>query len=538
MANSKKIMASLAVAVSTLSAVTFLGYSFSQVLMDKATTSITENKQIGWTREDEDKNQDRYLKNALEKDAQEKANSDSVLFYKISTNGVITRFSVVAHIMRVLEINPEKEIRLYAVQALNIDTEFFNNKDKFPNFKFKYFEKSDFESMFDSFAKYDFNIKFLEEVYEEFGNDKKIDGYFDDYSFFAKMLLYVRGLNSPRDRLEMWNQFSLLSKLESTSFLSDGTQSIEFFYEDIKKAFLLSDNLYDSEKMNYTNAKLMKARVKNDEITKEEFIKGNNALLYLTSLITYDKEDSKKSKYFLPTTDFIGEMNRPSSKLYNDGANDVFSPYNAQNLDVVGMIKKLDQEAIKSVLKIDPSYDPEIYIKAMDNHDNYVYAGRLLSTPEIARADVKTLMAIKQFAIKTTPDVTQHDKIVVWFKGHPRDNDILEKLRNELRNITNGQDDGSWINVLNHKVPFEFYSVSNVFASNPETNKKVFIFTAYSTLVMTNYAEEPRAEIAKIIINNASMFSFDKIVRIYGRDSKIFPEDKMTTLKDFEDLYS
>ncbi|MGL5617862.1 MAG: hypothetical protein ACRCWU_02255 [Metamycoplasmataceae bacterium] len=538
MANSKKIMASLAVLVSTLSAITFIGYSFSQVLMDKATTSITKYKQIDWTREDEGKSQDRYIKNALEKDAQEKAKSDSVLFYKISTNGVITRFSVVAHIMRILELNPKKEIRVYAVDSLNLDTEFFDNKDKFPNFKFRYFDKSYLESSINNFVKYNYNIQFLEEIYEEFGKDKIIDGYFDDYSFFTKILLYVNGLNSPRDRLEIWNQFSLLSKLESISFISDGTLSVEFFFENVKKAFLLSNNLYDNETLNYSNAKSMREKMKNDEVTKEEFLKGNNALLYLTSLITWDREVSKTSKYFLPTTDFIGEVNRLGGGLYKNGVNDVFSPFNAQNLDVVGMIKNLDQDAIKSVLKIDAEYNPEIYIKAMENHDNYVYAGTLLSTPEIAKSAINTLIAIREFAIKTTPDTAQHDKIIVWFKGHPRDKDILEKLRTSILLVTNGQDDGSWINVLNHKVPFEFYSISNVFASNPTTNKKVFIFTTYSTLVMTNYAEEPRAEIAKIIIDNTSIFPIERIISIYGRNSKIFPEDKMTTLKDFEELYS
>ncbi|MGL5205046.1 MAG: hypothetical protein ACRC63_02235, partial [Metamycoplasmataceae bacterium] len=443
MINSKKIMASLAVALSTASAITFIGYSFSQVLMDKAITSITNNKEIGWTREIEERSKDRYIKDALEKDALEKAHTDSVLFYKISTNGVITRFSVVAHIMKILELNPEKEIRIYAIDSLNLDADFFNDEEKFPNVKFKYFDKSFLESSIDNFAEYNYNIQFLEEVYEEFGMNKKIDGYFDDYSFFTKILLYVNGLNSPKDRLEIYNQFSLLSKLESTNFISDGTKSVEFFFDDVKKAFLLSDNLYDINKNNYTNAQLMRQRVKNDEISKEEFIKGNNALLYLTSLITYDF-DSENSKYFLPTTDFIAEVNRTGGGNYKNGLNDVFSPFNSQNLDVVGMIKKLDQAAVRSVLKIDEEYDPEIYIQEMNNHDNYVYAGTLLSTPEITRSAVNTLIAIKEYAIKTTPDVTQHDKIIVWFKGHPRDENILEKLRTAMLNVTNGQDDGSW----------------------------------------------------------------------------------------------
>ncbi|MGL5205518.1 MAG: hypothetical protein ACRC7B_01225, partial [Metamycoplasmataceae bacterium] len=84
MAKNKKIMATLAVTLSTISAVSFVAYSFSQVLIDKTLTSITDNIEIGWTREDEKNHENRYLKNALEKDAQEKANTDTVLFYKIS----------------------------------------------------------------------------------------------------------------------------------------------------------------------------------------------------------------------------------------------------------------------------------------------------------------------------------------------------------------------------------------------------------------------------------------------------------------------
>ncbi|MGL5591045.1 MAG: hypothetical protein ACRDCH_03185 [Metamycoplasmataceae bacterium] len=538
MEKNKKLMATLAVTLSTISAVTFVGYSFSQVLIDKASTSITDNIEIGWTRDDEKNNENRYLKNALEQDAQEKAMTDTVLFYKISTIGVITRFSVVAHIMRILELNPNKIIRIYVVDSINLDPEYFNNKDKFPNVQFKYFEKTDLESSIDNFAKYNYNIQFLEEVYEEFGPNQKIDGYFDDYSFAQKIILYVNGLNTPINRLKIYNEFSLLSKLESMSFISDGTWSVEFFKQQLKQAFLLADNLYDSETQTYANAMLMKDRMKNDDITKEEFLQGNNALLYLTSLITFDREKVNSSKYFLPTTDFIGEMNRLGSKNYKHGADDIFSPYNAQNLDVMSMIKKLDQEAIRQILKIDQGFDPEIYIAEMNNHNNYVYAGSLMANLENAISNGKTLLAIKKYAIATTPEVSEQEKIVVWFKGHPRDNDILQKLVDAVKRITNGTDDGSWIRVLDHKVPFEFYSVANVFVSDPEANKKVFLFTTYSTLVLTNYAEEPRAEIAKIIVDNSSLYSYQTIVDIYGENSKIFPEDKLTTLKDFEESYS
>ncbi|MGL5205452.1 MAG: hypothetical protein ACRC7B_00865, partial [Metamycoplasmataceae bacterium] len=456
----------------------------------------------------------------------------------ISTTGVITRFSVVAHIMRVLELNPNKIIRIYAVDNINLNPDYFNNKDRFPNVQFKYFEKSDLESSVDTFTKYNYNIQFLEEVYEEFGQNQKIDGYFDDYSFVQKILLYINGLNIPVNRLKIYDEFSLLSKLESMSFLSDGTLSVEYYQQQLKQAFLLADNLYDSETQTYANAMLMKQRMKNDDITKEEFLKGNNALLYLTSLITFDIENVNSSKYFLPTTDFIGELNRFGSENYKHGTEDVFSPYNGLNLDIMSMIKGLNQKDIRGILKIDEGFDPQIYISEMNNHNNYVYAGALMDNLDNAISNARTLLAIKRYAISTTPEITEQEKIFVWFKGHPRDNDILEKLVSAVKRVTNGADDGSWVRVLDHKVPFEFYSVANVFVSDPDTNKKVFLFTTYSTLILTNYAEEPRAEIAKILVDNATIYSYQGIVNLYGADSKIFPGDKLTTLKDFEESFS
>ncbi|MGL6125310.1 MAG: hypothetical protein ACRC1F_02340 [Metamycoplasmataceae bacterium] len=540
---SKKMINSLAIAISTISATALLGYSFSQILVDRVETSITKNNEIGWTREDEELNVSRYLRNALEQDAVEKAQTDSVLFYKISTNGVITRFSVVAHIMKVLELNPNKEIRVFAIDALNLDETFFNQKDKFPNVKFKYFDQSFLESSVDTFAKYDFNLEFLEEVYNEFGDDKKIDGYFDDYSFFNKINLYLSGVNTPANRLEIYNEFSLLSKLESTNFISDGTLSVEFFEQTIKRAFLLSNNLYDSEISNYENAKLMREAMKQGKISEEEFIDGNNALLFLTSLITYDTKNPNSTKYFLPTTDFIGELNRPTGNNYKYGSNDIFSPYNSQNLDVISLIRQLNQDDVKRVLKIE-NFDPEIFIEKMKGNDNYIFAGTLLSSPSIVASSAKSLLAIRNYAKKTTL-VENHNKIVVWFKGHPRDgDDILEKLQNGVKEITNGADDGSWIRVLDHKIPFEFYSIFNVFSSdisdpNPSNHKRVFIFTTYSTLVLMTHASNQldplkSTEIAKILVDEASIYSFERITKLYGEDSKIFPKDKLTTLANFE----
>lgn len=539
MENGRKIMAYFWATLSVASAITLVGYSFSQVLIEKSVTSVTKNKFIGWTREDEEKNKDRYLKDALLKDAIEKSKTDSVLFYKITTNGVITRFSLVAHIMKILELNPNKEIRIFAIDALNLDEAFFNQKDKFPNLKFRYFDESFLESSVDTYVKYDFNVKFLEEVIQEFGDDKKIDGYFDDYSFMTKILLYVNGLNAPINRLQIYNEFSLFAKLESMNFFSDGTKSVEFFEEPIKKAFLLSNNLYDSESKNYANAKMMRENVKNNKISKEEFLKGNNALLFLTSLITNDFSNSSSTKYFLPTTDFISEINRPDGNNYKNGTNDVFSPFNSLNLDVISFIKNLNQKDIKQILKIKEDFDPSYYIGEMNGKDNYVYAGTLLDTPTTLRSNANTLIAIRKYAQKTTPNIENHDKIVVWFKGHPRDtSNIQAKLKDEVKKITNGADDGSWIRVLDHEIPFEFYSVFNVFTPDPSMNKNVFIFTSYSTLVMMSYAENQGNEIAKIIIDNSSIYSINRIINLYGENSKIFPKDKLTTLEDFENSNS
>ena len=154
-----------------------------------------------------------------------------------------------------------------------------------------------------------------------------------------------------------------------------------------------------------------------------------------------------------------------------------------------------------------------------------------MGTTDLADANARVLLAIKEKAIQEHPN---NSNIIVWFKGHPRDSDILSKLREAVLRITNGEDDGSWIEVLDHEIPFEFYSISNVFAPDIANNKEVFVFTTYSTLVLTMYGANQSDYIAKIIIDNESFFSYNRIIEIYGIDSKIFPNDKLTTLEDFE----
>lgn len=525
MQKTKKIMMIFLLSFSSMASIALIGYSVSKILMEKTTTITTSNKLIGWTREDETNSEGRYLKDALLNDAIEKANTDSVLFYKITTNGVITRFSFVAHVMKVLELNPNKTIRIFAIKALNLDIEYFK---QFKNVEFNYFD----ESLIETYVKYDFNVEFLESVYKEFGPNTKIDGYLDDYSYMEKILLYLKGINSPIYRLQIYDEFALFSKLQTINFFSDGTKSVEYFSETIKKAFLLSGNLYDQNQKNYVKAKNIREGVRNETIDKKEFIEGNNALLFLTSLITADFSDINKGKYFLPTTDFIGEVNRPDGNNFKDGRNDVFSPYNSLNLNVIEFIRTLNQKDIKKIMKISETFDPKYYIDQMNGFDNYIYAGTLLDTPDRVKNNIETLLAIKKYA-ETDTSSQNPNKIRVWFKGHPRDKDIEKKLRDAIIELTSGQDDGSWIMVLDHTVPFEFYSIFDVFSPDPINNKKVFVFTTYSTLVLMMYAAQLDKEITKIIIDNSSLYSYDKIVDLYGKDSKIFPSDKLTTLEEF-----
>ena len=511
------------------SSIALCSYGFAQVVTEKNITTKTSNKLMGWTRENEEINKNRYAHDALMQDAVEKSRTDSVLFYKINGSSVITRFSFVAHIMKVLELNPDKHIEIYAINLLNLDMDYFK---QFPNVVYNEFS----ETVLTNNATYSYNLSFLQNVYDKFGKNVKIDGYFDDYTYMAKVSLYMRGFNSPLDRLRIYNEFILLGQLESMNFFSDGTKSVEYFSQLFKQSFLLSNNLYNEEDKNYTNAKLMRQAVKNNQISKEVFLEGNNALLFLTSMMTIDFEDPSSTKYFLPTTDFIPEMNRPDNNPnYKYVENDIFSPYNSVNMDIITFMKGFDQIVIRKILKIKEDFDPNSYIQQMNNHKNYIYSGGKMNTQDRIDSNIKTLVAIKNYANSKHP--TESDKIIVWFKGHPADENILETLVKRISVLYPG-DDGSWIQVLDNKVPFEFYSIYNVFASDPANNKEVFLFSTYSTLVMILHASGQGSDITKIIVDDTTIYSKEKIIGIYGSNSIIFPEENLTTLEDFENSFS
>ena len=521
-----KILMPILLVFSVASTIALISYSFASSVIQTSNILTTKNKEIGWTREDESKNIDRYLNDALAEDVLQKANTNSVLFYKIEGYGVIPKFAFISHMMEVLKINPKKEIRIYANEKLNLNMDYFK---QFPNVVFTFFP----DNTIDSYAAYEFGSEFLQEVYSEFGQDKIIDGYFDDTSFFRKIEIYLSGiLTTPKSRLEIYNEFHQMAQLNTINFFSDGTASIEYFREEIKKSFLISNNLYDKTKNNYINAKQMREGVKNGTISKKDFIQDNNALLFLTSLVTIDFDDINKTKYFFPTTDFIEEVNRKDDNHnFDNYENDVFSPFNSLNMNLNKFISGVNQKDIMSVLKIKENFDPQFYIDKMNNNLNYVYAGGMMRTTDLADANARVLLAIKANAIKEYPN---NSNIIVWFKGHPRDKDILSKLQDAVIRLTNGQDQGEWINVLDHEVPFEFYSISGVFSPDILNKKEVFVFTTYSSLVLTMHGANQSDYIAKIIIDNESFFSYNRIIEIYGMNSTIFPSNKLTTLEDFQ----
>jgi hypothetical protein len=307
--------------------------------------------------------------------------------------------------MKILELNPNKIIRVVSIDKLDLDYDYFK---QYPNVEFEIISETDLEAT----ATYAFNLDYLQLIYDEYGTDKKVDAYFDDTTYMHKIELYLRGFNSPLDKSIIYNEFILLGKLESINFFADGTKSVEYFTQFFKHAFLLSNNLYNSTDKNYTNAKLIREDVKADKMSQSEFIKNNNALLFLTSFLTIDFTQPNKNKYFLPTTDFIPEINRlEDNDNYKDGENDFFSPYNSQNLNIISFIKNLDQLAVRKILKIDKSFDPEYYIKQMNNNKNYIYSGGPMSTQDRIDSNIRVLVSIKNYANKHHP--TESDKIIV-----------------------------------------------------------------------------------------------------------------------------
>lgn len=521
------------------------------------------------------------FQNAIYQDAFEKATYDpnSILVYSIYWFGVFHRFGLVSHILSVLEINPNQKIYVMETSKKNDYSPLLeSNPDgtrKYPNVKIVEsapgFDSIDGVWLLSN--RFITPIDFFKDIYKE-NPDAKIHGYFADFTILEVIKNFFNGSNLPILKKNIHDYWGMFNKFDSLSIFADGTASVDFFdttfYNYLLKAGIgeyteMASNTPGTTKFEYKEAanfrkQFLESQNKGEDFT-HKFLEKNNAIMYIASLITtkdfnndneYPIKDAsgnavqyKDSKFFLPTTEFITDVNRPGSTHLETSNNDFFNPYNSYEADLIESLKNLPKnkfDELTKILKAKDVFANENLNNDMKNKINVVYSGTLLNNKDASpsaqkttrKAEIDNLRAIKILVQRENPG----KDVQIIYKGHPRDNtaaaikDIFAETIKEfnITDITVPE-----ILVVDPAIPYDLYLVSGLFDSDPTIGKVVKLYSSYSTILWFLFADGRSDDMIKIAISEDSQFNSKYIENIYGLNSRIFNtiggtgNDKITT---------
>ena len=526
------------------------------------------------------------FQNAIYQDAFEKAtyDPDSILVYSIYWFGVFHRFGLVSHILSVLDINPNQKIYVMETSKKNDYSTLLALNEagtarKYPNVKIVEsapgFDSTDGVWLLSN--RFITPIDFFKDIYKENPN-ARIHGYFADFTILEVIKNFFNGSNLPILKKNIHDYWGMFNKFESLSIFADGTSSVDFFdttfYNYLLKAGIGEYTKMASNKSEYKEAanfrkQFLESQKKGEDFT-HKFLEKNNAIMYIASLITtkdfnndneYPVKDAtnmpvqyKDSKFFLPTTEFIRDVNRKGSTFLKTSNDEFFNPYNSYEADLIESFKRLPKDKfdeLTEILKAKAIIEDQNLTNSMKNKINVVYSGTLLNNDGVSpsvqqttrKSEIDNLRAIKVLVEKEDP-VANKGKVQIIYKGHPRDK-TAEAIKaafaqtiddNKITDITVDE-----IKVVDPAIPYELYLFSGLFDSDPAFDKVVKLYSSYSTIIWFLFADGRSDDIIKIAINEDTQFNSKYIENIYGLDSRIFNKlgdsgnNKLTTTQKLLD---
>lgn len=533
------------------------------------------------------------FQNAIYQDAYEKAtyDPDSILVYSIYWFSVFHRFGLISHILSVLEINPNQKIYVMETSGKNdyspLLAEDADGNRKYPNVEIVEpapgFDSTDGVWLLTNrfITPIDFFNKIISDnTNDETNEEPRIHAYFADWTVYNVIKNFFSGSSLPLLRKNIYDFWGLFNKFESFSIFADGTASIDFFntefYNYLIKAGIGeyaeysvdgSDNKwFEYEEAANFRKEFLESQKKGEDFS-HRFLEKNNAIMYIASLIItkdfngdniYPKKNSEgnyvkytDSKFFLPTTEFIDDVNRKDSTFLQSNG-DFLNPYNSYEADLLQSFKTLPKDKfdeLTKILKAKDVFDDPNLSKDMENKVNVVYSGTLLNNPDISteeqqnvrKAELDNLRAINIITKKANPG----KDVQIIYKGHPRDGsdaNIISAFNETIRDFYENDKDKyniPEIYVVEPTIPYELYLFSGIFDSDPLVNKEVKLYSSFSTIIWFLYADERIDDIINIAVTDDGVFGRDYIENTYGLESKIFntegipePNDKIITTNE------
>ena len=530
----------------------------------------TDNSVSPYNEEDSPATAKPEFQNAIYQDAFEKATYDpnSILVYSIYWFGVFHRFGLVSHILSVLEINPDQKIYVMETSKKNDYSTLLALKPdgtrKYPNVKIVEsapgFDSTDGVWLLSN--RFITPIDFFKDIYKENPN-ARIHGYFADFTILEVIKNFFNGSNLPILKKNIHDYWGMFNKFESLSIFADGTSSVDFFDTTFYNYFLkagigeytkMVSNVPETPKFEYKEAanfrkQFLESQKKGEDFT-HKFLEKNNAIMYVASLITtkdfnndneYPLKDAsgksvqyKDSKFFLPTTEFIRDVNRKGSTFLKTSNDEFFNPYNSYEADLIESLKKLPKEKfdeLTKILKAKDVFADKTLSEKMKGKINVVYSGTLLNNDSVSLSDQKAtrkseidnLRAIKILVENENP--LEKEKVQIIYKGHPRDKTaeaIKDAFAQTIKEINIDDISVGEILVVDPAIPYDLYLFSGLFDSDPAFDKVVKLYSSYSTIIWFLFADGRSDDIIKIAISEDTKFNSKYIENIYGLDSRIF----------------
>lgn len=486
-----------------------------------------------------------YNENAFLENAQQVANDDSVLYYSVNWAATLHRYGAIAHILKVLELNPNKEIHIIATKQIYSESSYDLNKfNEYPNVNLKWID-------YKTISEYDpnnFNFVVIDSFINDVDSTKNNVLYTADFNFLYnfKKEFSINSINSTmKDNLT--NTYFMANKLfNQINVLGDGTASVYFYNNN--SYFATSNNGFNF--VSDTYPRLIEIQKETRKMSKEEFRSWldediTNPYYYMLSSASasknYNNDDITNVNYYVTYTNMIKDANNISSSIlsYNKFFDQYYDPYNTLGMNFINFINSFKKDTLDifcDIIKC-PNLDLDNYIEQFSNSYNVVYGGILMSgdSTKITQ-QAERLIKLAKLNSKNA----NGQKLQIWYKGHPRDSsnywdNLLAKI-NELVTSDNSIENKSMFieqfKCLQKEIPIEVYLGAGIFNNYPNKNSLVKIYGTYSTYVLSLLANDMKDLIEKIIVSDANL---SEITNFFGNDSYSFPSELL--ISD-EELFS
>ena len=443
--------------------------------------------------------------------------------YNISWVAVLHKYGSILHLLSVLQNNPNKEIYVYAHDKNDMNIQLLKpivDSNKFSNLHVEVVPWTDPHGWFN----YDSAI-IEEKIREIKGNNKKVDIYLDDYRLLKPLSKYREIIDDETEvknaNINIMNKFAFLGLCRSVNMFADGTASWGFFSSKIYELINYLSIPYDWSTQSYPKINELRREMYVNGISnlsfKDELFSGLIILQSLVSANYKDENGIQVSKFFLPGTDTILDLNSSASLNSQEIKRQVFDPYYSLDASIIMSYKNLSEESknlFHAIFNVTPQSK-----EFMNGKTSIIYSGRNIADhgDDVLTAEAKRIINL----YKINGGLTDNNVQVV-FKGHPRDTDDYDnKIKNKITQLDSSLNPDVWLKFLNRKIPMEYYVFDGFLSSDATVNRKVIYYSGLSTIFYFLQAAGLDKDVKNVIVSNSDM---NNILKWNGYPSRVFKD--------------